>query len=93
MIPHALLEWKHEFKEEAPFSGELLYGKDSLKDSSFEESHRSKLNKDHLNVGIGVSAVLPEGRSTFLSLESKLGDAVITDNVIRAGFRWEFGVE
>lgn len=92
LIPHASLEWKHEFKEETSISGELI-DKDSLKDFSFEESNRSKLNKDHLNVGIGVSAVLPEGRSTFLSLESRLGDAVIKDKVIRAGFRWEFGVE
>jgi uncharacterized protein YhjY with autotransporter beta-barrel domain len=88
-IPYALLEWKHEFKEETSISGELI-DKNALKDFSFEESNRSKLNKDHLNVGIGVSAVLPEGRSTFLTLESRLGDAVIKDKVIRAGFRWEF---
>lgn len=92
LIPHASLEWKHEFKNETSFSGQLADPKRYLEDSSFEESN-SKINKNHANLSLGLSAVLPEGRSTFLNIESRLGDSIVTDNVISAGFRWEFGLK
>jgi uncharacterized protein YhjY with autotransporter beta-barrel domain len=93
LIPHAALEWKHELKKEASISGQSDFLENYVEDSTFEESNGSKFSNDYANLNIGISAVLPEGRSTFVSVESRLGDEMMNDNVVRAGFRWEFGVE
>ena len=93
-IPQASLEWKHDFKERGAISGNSIFLKDFntslLSDSAFEENQRSELDKDYYNLNVGVSAVLPKGRSAYLNFESRFGDSTIKDNAVKAGFRWEF---
>lgn len=87
--PYASAEWKHEFKEQGIIKGSLVDPSITL-DRDFEESHRSELNKDYYNLGIGVSAQFRKGKSAFVGVESRQGDSVTTDTAVRAGFRWEF---
>jgi outer membrane autotransporter protein len=88
-VPYALLEWKHEFKGKGAISGTTI---DPLtgRAISLAEGNRSKFDRNYYNIGVGVSAQLPKGKSAFLSLESRQGDSVVKDNAVRAGFRWEF---
>jgi outer membrane autotransporter protein len=90
LIPHASLEWKHEFTGTGSVVGESAFINDF---AHFEESNSNERDKNYYNIGFGMSGVLPKGRSTYLNFESRLGDSIITDNVVKAGFRWEFGVE
>ncbi|MCK5896514.1 MAG: autotransporter outer membrane beta-barrel domain-containing protein [Cocleimonas sp.] len=90
LIPHASLEWQHQLNQKNAISGHSVFPGDS---SSFTESDRSEDDKNSYHLGFGLSAVLPEGRSTYLSIESKLGNTSETDHVVKAGFRWEFGLE
>ena len=89
-IPQASLEWKHEFADISSVSGELAEIKNL---NPFEEFNSNKRDNNYYNLGFGVSAVLPKGRSTYLNFESRLGDSIIADNVVRMGLRWEFGVK
>lgn len=92
-IPHVSLEWKHDFKERGAISGKSSFLESNTQlnlSSNFEETNKSSLDKDYFNIGVGVSAVFPKGRSAYINLESRLGDSTIKDNAIKAGFRWEF---
>lgn len=92
-IPFASLEWKHEFKGRGAISGQSLFlqeNPDLGVSPGFSETQVSDLDKNYYNIGAGISAVFPKGRSAFLNIESRLGDTTIKDNAIRAGYRWEF---
>ena len=84
-VPYASLEWKHEFKGRGAIIGtHILTGKQN------SVGEASKFDRNYFNLGVGVSAQFPKGKSAFLSLESRQGDSVVKDNAVRAGFRWEF---
>ena len=99
-IPQASIEWKHEFKEQAPISGQVLHlvedselGSESLGvNSEFLEDNslNRNLDKDYFNVNVGVSAVFPEGRSGYVNVESRFGDDTTEETAVKAGYRWEF---
>jgi outer membrane autotransporter protein len=84
-IPYASLDWKHDFKGRGSISGSSIY-----LNEAFEERNRSEFDRNYYNLGLGVSAQFPKGKSAFLSLESRQGDSVVEDTTIRAGIRLEF---
>jgi len=84
-VPYASAEWKHDFKERGAILGSSIYLNDK-----FEEGNRSEFDKNYYNLGVGVSAQFPKGRSAFLSVESRQGDSVVENTAIRAGIRLEF---
>lgn len=88
LIPHASLEWQHEFMGETSILGQSIY----LRAPNLKKLLPINERKNSYKLGVGVSVVLLEGRSTFLDLESRLGDAAIEDYIVKAGFRWEFGL-
>ncbi len=88
-VPYASLEWKHEFKGKGAIAGTTT-NPITGKATSLAEANGSKFDRNYYNLGVGVSAQLPKGKSAFLSLESRQGDSVVKDNAVRAGFRWEF---
>lgn len=93
-VPQASLEWKHEFKDRSVISGTSTYlsgdGASFGLNGNFLEDNADALDRDYFNVGVGVSAVFPKGRSGYLNLESRFGDDQVTDNAVKLGFRWEF---
>ena len=84
-VPYATLDWKHDFKGRGSISGSSIY-----LNKAFEERNRSEFDRNYYNLGVGVSAQFPKGKSAFLSLESRQGDSVVEDTTVRAGFRLEF---
>ena len=93
IIPFASLEWKHEFKGRGAISGQSIFLQENPElgvAPGFSEDHSTNIDKNYYKIGAGVSAVFPKGRSAFFNLESRLGDSTIKDNVVRAGYRWEF---
>ncbi len=84
-VPYASAEWKHDLKGRGAISGSSIY-----LNKKFTEGNRSDFDRNYYNLGVGVSAQFPKGKSAFLSVESRQGDAVVDDTAIRAGFRMEF---
>lgn len=84
-VPYASVEWKHDFKGRGAISGSSIY-----LNEKFTEGNRSDFDRNYYNLGVGVSAQFPKGKSAFLSVESRQGDSVVDDTAIRAGFRLEF---
>ena len=89
-VPQASIEWKHEFKDRSTISGTSNYLTDLGLPGSFSEENADSPDRNYYNVGVGVSAVFPKGRSGYLNFESRFGDDQIKDNAVKAGFRWEF---
>ena len=88
-IPYSLLEWKHEFKDRGSVGGAYLVSPLAKGKLTIEKT-TNRFDRNYYNLGVGVSAQLPKGKSAFLSLESRQGDSVVKDNAVKAGFRWEF---
>ena len=91
-VPQISFEWKHEIKDRGTISGQSTYLENSLigVGSGFTETHRTEFDRNYFNIGAGVSAVFPKGRSAYFNLESRLGDDDVEDYAVKAGFRMEF---
>lgn len=91
-IPQASIEWKHEFEDRGVIAGQSIYIRDSDLNLSpaFNEKNADNFDKDYFNLAVGVSMVMPKGKSAYINFESRQGDSSIKDNAIKAGFRWEF---
>ena len=89
-VPQASIEWKHEFKDRSTISGNSNYLSELGLPGGFSEENADSFDSNYFNASVGVSAVFPKGRSAYLNFESRFGDDQITDNAVKAGFRWEF---
>ena len=90
--PYASVEWKHEFKDRSAISGTSTYlsGSGLGISGDFVEGNANDIDRDYFNATVGVSAVFPKGKSSYLGLESRFGDDQIKDTAVKAGFQWEF---
>lgn len=87
LVPNALLEWNHEFRNDPqtivtrfiydPTQTPIVITDPALDDSYF-------------NVGIGLNAVLPGGRSGYVSWEHLVGFTGVHENRFSLGIRVEF---
>ena len=91
-VPQASIEWKHEFKGRGAIAGQSVYVDNSGLNLSpqFVESNMSTIDRDYFNIGFGVSAVFPKGKSAYINVETRQGDSTFKDNALKAGFMWEF---
>ena len=49
-----------------------------------------KPDSNYFNVGLGISAVLPSGHTTYFFYQTVLGYTDLTQHVFNLGYRWEF---
>ncbi|MCK5905572.1 MAG: autotransporter outer membrane beta-barrel domain-containing protein, partial [Gammaproteobacteria bacterium] len=88
-IPQASLELNHQFKKDDRFIDATLPVASSL-DSDNPNTQTSQLDRNYLKLGVGVSAIFPNGHSGFVQLESLQGSDDLSDTAIKAGYRLEF---
>ena len=86
-IPHLLFEWKHEFMDDsrrltASFLNDPGQSRFAIRTDSPD--------RDFANVGLGLSATLPRGLSSFIYFETVLDRERISQHSIAGGVRFEF---
>jgi outer membrane autotransporter protein len=87
LVPNALLEWNHEFNNDAHnvvsrFLADPTQTPIVLTDTPPDTNY--------FNIGIGLNAVLPKGRSGFVYLEHLAGYSGAHENRLSIGIRIEF---
>ncbi|MEZ5543887.1 MAG: autotransporter domain-containing protein [Lysobacteraceae bacterium] len=87
LTPHMHLEWEHEFKDD-PDQITAYFRYDPLRTPIQIEGEA--LDSNYANVGIGLSALFPKGRSAFLLYEKMLGASHLSRDTISIGVRMEF---
>jgi len=87
LIPHANLDYVHEFKDDVrQLTGRFLED-DSGESFSFSSDAP---DRDYFNLGLGLSAQFSQGRAAFIRYEGTLGLRDIDRHAIMAGMRLEF---
>ena len=87
LVPNALVEWNHEFKND-PQTVVTRFLADPTQTPIFITD--SRIDQNYFNVGIGLNAILPQGRSGFLYYEHVVGLGGIHENRLSLGVRIEF---
>lgn len=87
LTPHMHVEWEHEFKDD-PDQITAYFRYDPLRTPIQFEGEA--LDSNYANIGIGVSALFPRGRSAFLMYEKLLGAEHLSRDTISIGIRMEF---
>jgi outer membrane autotransporter protein len=87
LVPNALVEWNHEFKND-PQTVVTRFLADPTQTPIFITDNR--IDQNYFNLGIGLNAILPQGRSGFLYYEHVAGLGGIHENRLSLGVRIEF---
>lgn len=87
LLPSLLLEYSREFSDD-PSRLDARFLADPT-GGVFTQSGAA-IDQSHLNLGLGVSALFPGGRSGFLQYERRLQDDNISHWLLSIGGRWEF---
>src|ERR1700722_8150842 len=87
LVPNALVEWNHEFKND-PQTVVTRFLADPTQTPIFVTD--SRVDQNYFNLGIGLNAILPQGRSGFLYYEHVAGLGGIHENRLSLGVRIEF---
>ncbi|MDR3388892.1 MAG: autotransporter domain-containing protein [Rudaea sp.] len=87
LVPNATLEWNHEFKND-PQSIVTRFLADPTQTPIVVTD--TAPDQNYFNVGIGLNAVLPQGRSGFITWEHLVGFAGAHENRFSLGIRVEF---
>ncbi|HEX4481631.1 MAG TPA: autotransporter domain-containing protein [Rudaea sp.] len=87
LVPNALVEWNHEFKND-PQTVVTRFLADPTQTPIFVTDTR--VDQNYFNLGIGLNAILPKGRSGFLYYEHVTGYSGVHENRLSAGIRIEF---
>ena len=87
LVPNAVIEWNHELKNDPQtvvmrFVADPTQTPMSIKDQAPDQNY--------FNVGLGLNAVLPKGRSGFFLWEHLTGYAGAHENRYSVGIRIEF---
>jgi outer membrane autotransporter protein len=87
LVPNAVIEWNHELRNDPQtvitrFVADPTQTPMAITDQAPDENY--------FNVGIGLNAVLPKGRSGFLLWEHLVGYSGAHDNRYSIGIRIEF---
>ncbi len=87
LLPNLMFEYSREFRDDpsrldASFLADPTGGVFSQSGAPIDQSH--------VNLGLGMSAVFPGGRSGFLQYERRLQDDRISHWLLSIGGRWEF---
>ncbi len=87
LVPNALVEWNHEFKND-PQTVVTRFLADPTQTPIFVTD--SRIDQNYFNLGIGLNAILPAGKSGFLYFEHVTGYSGVHENRLSAGIRVEF---
>jgi uncharacterized protein with beta-barrel porin domain len=87
LVPQGRAEWQHEFQDNSRLitasfvqdSGGVLFGVPT-----------DNPDRDYFNLGAGLSAVFPQGRSAFIYYQTVVARNNLTQHAITAGIRLEF---
>ncbi len=87
LIPNATLEWNHEFRNDPQtivtrFIADPTQTPIVITDQAPDQSY--------FNVGLGLNAVFPKGRSAFVTWEHLVGFSGVHENRFSLGIRIEF---
>lgn len=88
-VPQASLELNRQFRQDARFIDAALpvaVGLNTPKPST----QTSQLDRTYLKLGLGVSALFPNGHSGFIQIESLQASNDLSDTAIKAGYKLEF---
>ncbi len=87
MMPHAEVEWQHEFQDNPDtITAHFLADPTKTPITAFG----FPVDQDYFRLGLGVSFVFPQGRSGFVYYEKTLGRSGISQDSIALGLRLEF---
>lgn len=87
LMPHVNVEWEHEFKDD-PQNIVMRFLHDPTQTPIALQG--DALDTDYFNVGIGLSALFPGGKSGFLYYEHLVGASGISQGNLAIGVRIEF---
>lgn len=87
MMPHAEIEWQHEFQDN-PDTITAHFLQDPTKTPITADGF--PVDQDYFRLGLGVSFVFPRGKSGFIYYEKTLGRSGITQDSVALGLRVEF---
>ncbi|MEP6485112.1 MAG: autotransporter domain-containing protein [Rudaea sp.] len=87
LVPNAVLEWNHEFKND-PQTVVTRFLADPTQTPIFITDNN--IDQNYFNIGFGLNAIFPKGRSGFLYYEHVAGLGGIHENRLSAGIRIEF---
>ena len=86
-IPHLLLEWKHEFMDDSRrLTASFLNDPGQTRFAIRTDSP----DRNFANVGLGLSATLRQGLSSFIYVETVLDRERISQHSVAGGLRFEF---
>ena len=88
-VPQASVELNRQFKEDERFIDALLPVAAGL-GTNDPRTQTSKLDRTYLKLGLGVSALFPNGHSGFVQIESLQANNDFSDTAIKAGYKLEF---
>ena len=87
LVPQARLGWVHEFKNDSQiFSAFYTVDPQRIPLLALTDDP----DRDYIELGIGVSAVMPGGLQAFLDYQTLLAQEYLTDNIFTLGVRAAF---
>jgi outer membrane autotransporter protein len=87
LMPHAQVEWEHEFRD-SPADLVARFAHDPT--NTPIATTGSAVDTDYFNVGVGVSALFPGGRSVYVYYEQLMGASRLSQGTLSIGGRFEF---
>jgi len=87
LVPQARVGWVHEFDNDAT-TFTAFYTADPLRNPLISVTDNP--DRDYAEVGLGVSAVLPNGIQAYFDYQTLVGHSYINDNLFSIGLRTEF---
>ena len=87
IVPQARVEWEHEYDDDAS----LLVARFAADPNRTSFDIRSDSpDPDYFRIGLGVSALFPQGLSAFVNYNTLIDKRDMTHHLIDLGMRWEF---
>ena len=87
LMPHAQLELQHEFDDD-PQQLATRFAFDPT--ATLATFNGQEVDSDQFNVGLGLSALFPGGRSAYVYYERLLGSERLSQDTLSLGVRLEF---
>lgn len=87
LVPNAVLEWNHEFRND-PQTAVVRFLADPTQTPIVLTDQAP--DASYFNIGIGLNAVLPQGRSGYVYYEHMVGNSGAHDDRLSIGIRIEF---
>ncbi len=87
LMPNLMVEYSREFRDDASrLDARFIHDPTG---TEFSQS-AAAIDQSHINLGLGISALFPGGRSGFIHYERRLQDDRVSHWLLSIGARWEF---